>query len=160
MPATLDELALSIRLPIEMVERLAAVAQTSTATHAFREVVDLALEVLAGVVPCWPLLDEWNRWCLAARMSFFVWQPHSRDLDERQRLEVIVHTALMLMAKHRNVAAYRRASLKDAEVVMAGDDCLICDEHRHHVVGLVPPVMEALPPFHPGCRCGTLPHLD
>jgi hypothetical protein len=160
MPATLDELARAVQLPTELVERLAGLAQASVSTHTFREVVDLALEALGGVVPPWPLLDDWNRWALASGMSFFVWQPHARALDERHRLEVLVHTAMMLAAKHRHVADYRRASLKEAEVVMAGDDCPICDEHRHHVAGLIPPAMETLPPFHPGCRCGILPHLE
>lgn len=92
-------------------------------------------------------------------MSFFVWQPRAGVLNERQRLEVLVRTAMMLAAKRRNVADSRRASITDAEIVTAGDDCGICDGHRYHVVRLEPPAMEDLPPFHPGCRCGSLPRL-
>jgi len=160
MPATLEELAHSLKLPVDVVQRFAAFVQARIGSHPFCEVVDPALELLAGVVPRWPLLDDWNRWCLEGGMSFLVWRPRSRMLEERQRLEVLVHTAMTLAAKQRNVADYRRASIKDAEVVMAGDDCVVCDEHRHHVVRLEPAAMEELPPFHPGCRCGTLPRLD
>jgi hypothetical protein len=160
MPATLEELAESIQLPVDLVQRLAAFVQARAASHAFREIVDPALELLAGVVPRWSLLDDWNRWCFERGMSFLVWQPRARPLEDRQRLEAFVHTLMMLAAKQRNVADYRRASIKDAEIVMAGDDCVICDDHRHHVVRLEPPAMADLPPFHPGCRCGTLPRLD
>lgn len=160
MPATLEDLAASIALPVDIVRRLARFIQSSSATHPVREVVDPALELLAGVIPPWPLLDEWNRWCFEGGMSFFVWQPRRRGLDERQRLEVLVHTVMMLAAKERDLAAYLRASVTQAEVMMAGDDCVVCDEHRHHVVPLASAAtMEALPPYHPGCRCGTLPHL-
>jgi ABC-type phosphate transport system permease subunit len=63
MPATLGDLAASIALPVDIVRRLARFIQSSSATHPVREVVDPALELLAGVIPTWPLLDEWNRWC-------------------------------------------------------------------------------------------------
>jgi hypothetical protein len=160
MPATLEDLAQATRLPLDVVQRLARFVQTSMGTHAFREVVDPALELLGGVVPRWPDLDEWNRWCFDEGMSFFVWHPHRRGLDDRQRLEILMHTVMMLAAKERNIADYRAASITDAEIVMAGDDCPICEEHRHHVVALAHPVMADLPPYHPGCRCGTLPRLD
>ncbi len=160
MPATLEELADSTRLPVDMVRRLATFVRTSMATHAFREVVDPALELLAGVVPPWPLLDDWNRWCLESGALFFVWPSRSPVLDERQRLEALVHTMMMLAAKEENIADYGRASIKAVEIMMAGDDCPVCDEHRHHVVDLEPPAVKDLPPFHPGCRCGTLPRLD
>jgi hypothetical protein len=160
MPATLEDLARATGLPFDVLQRLAGFVQRAIGTHAFREVVDPALELLGGVVPRWPDLDEWNHWCFAKGMSFFVWHPRRQGLDDRQRLELLVHTVMMLAAKHRNIADYRGASITDAEVVMAGDDCVICDEHRHRVVALTPPVMADLPPYHPGCRCGTLPRLD
>lgn len=160
MPATLEELAGSTGLPVDVVRRLATFVRTGMATHAFREIVDPALELLAGAVPPWPLLDDWNRWCLESGARFFVWPPRSAGLEEHQRLEALAHTVMMLGGKEENVADYRRASIKEVEIVMAGDDCPVCDEHRHHVVGLDPPAMKELPPFHPGCRCGTLPRLD
>lgn len=159
MPATLDELAESISVPVDIVERLARFVSSQCRTHAFREVVDPALELLAGVVPRWPLLDDWNRWSLEQGASFLVWQPSVRGLSERMRLEAFIHTVMMLGAKASNVADYRRAAITEAEIAMAGDDCVVCDEHRHHVVPLDPPAMEQLPPFHPGCRCGMLPCL-
>ncbi len=65
MPATLDALALSlINVDPVTVRRLAEFARGSR--HPFREIVDPALELLGGVVPDWPLLSEWNRWCLAS----------------------------------------------------------------------------------------------
>jgi hypothetical protein len=158
MPRSLEELADEVSLPAAFVTRLADA--TNLGDRPFRDVVDRALELLGGVVPRWPVLEEWNRWCFRRGMSFFVWQSHPRDLDERARLEAFVHTIGMLAAKPRNIGAYRRAGIQGAEVVMAGDDCPICDEHRHHVVALETPPLAELPPFHPGCRCGTLPRLE
>ncbi len=159
MPTTLDELAHSTGLPVDVVRRLAAFVRASITAHAFRELVDPALELLGGTVPDWPALEDWNRWCFEGGMSFFVWPPSSRPLDDRRRLEVLLHCAMMLGAKERNIIDYRQASITDAGVIMAGDDCVICDEHRHHVVRLDEAAVEQLPPFHPGCRCGTVPHL-
>ena len=158
MPQSLEELAVEASLPVPFVERLADAAQIGD--RPFRDVVDRALELLAGVVPRWPVLEEWNRWCFQRGMSFLVWQSHPRDLDERARLEAFVHTLGMLAARRRNIDDYRRAGIEAAEVVMAGDDCAICDQHRHRVVPLETPALGELPPFHPGCRCGTLPRLE
>jgi hypothetical protein len=65
MPATLDTLARSlVDVPAPIVERLATFMRASR--HPFRELVDPALELLGGVIPDWPLLSDWNRWCLAS----------------------------------------------------------------------------------------------
>jgi hypothetical protein len=112
------------------------------------------------VVPDWPLLSEWNRWCLHSGARFFVWEPARGDLPERTRLEALIHTIMMVSGKEQAVADYRASKVREAEVIMAGDDCVVCDEHRHRVVPLSDATMEALPPFHPGCRCGVLPRLE
>jgi hypothetical protein len=158
MPRSLEELADEVSLPAAFLQRIADAP--ALGDRPFRDVVDRALELLGGVVPQWPVLEAWNRWCFKHGMSFLVWQPHPRDLDERVRLEAFVHTLGMLAAKRRNIDDYRRAGIREAEVVMAGDDCPICEEHRHHVVPLETPPLGELPPFHPGCRCGTLPRLE
>lgn len=158
MPATLEELARSLDRPPGLVRRVAAFVQGND--RPFRELVDPALELLGGVVPAWPLLDRWNDWALANHASFFVWQPHRAGLSDRQRLEVLIHTIMMLAGKERGLADYRNASIAAAEVVMAGDDCVICDTHRHEVVPLSADAPARLAPFHLGCRCGILPHLD
>jgi hypothetical protein len=160
MPATIEDLSRSARLPAEVVRRLAAFVEAHIATRGFYALVDPALEVIGGVVPRWPVLDAWNRWCRENGASFFVWRPVPDEPSDRERFEALMHTAMMMAAKERNTAQYRRASLTEAEIVMAGDDCVVCDEHRHHIVGLDPPAMEQLPPFHPGCRCGTVPSLS
>lgn len=158
MPKTLGELAAELSLPVEFVERLAGAAELGD--EPLQDAADRVLELLGGVVPSWPGLEEWNRWCFRRGMSFLVWQPLPRELGERARLEVLVHTIAMLAAKSRSVDAYGRAGIEEAEVVMAGDDCAICDEHRHRVLRLDMPSRHELPPFHPGCRCGTLPRLE
>jgi hypothetical protein len=157
MPATLEDLASSAGLPGELVRRVAEMLAGSSAP--FRELVDPALELLAGVIPEWPLLEEWNRWCAERGMSFLVWQPRRAGLSGRQRLEAFVHVIMMLGAKERNMVSYRKAGIAAVEVVMAGDDCVICDGHRHRVVPLDARAADHLPPFHPWCRCGTLPRL-
>ncbi len=157
MPATLEELAASAGLPVETARRVAAFVEKSA--RPFQDTVDLSLELLGGVIPAWPLLEAWNRWCVGRGVSFFVWQPVRGELSDRTRLEALIHTIMMVAAKERNVRTLRRAGFAEAEVVMAGDDCVICDEHRHRVVPLDPAPLAELPPFHPGCRCGTLPQV-
>lgn len=158
MPATLEALARSLDVDVVIVRRLAAFAQDSR--HAFREIVDPALELLGGVTPAWPLLSEWNRWCLASGARFFVWQPERGEVPERTRLEALLHTIMMISGKEQAVQGYLASTVREAEVAMAGDDCVVCDEHRHRIVPLSDGAMEQLPPFHPGCRCGILPRLD
>jgi hypothetical protein len=159
MPPTLGALAESMPgTPRFLVDRVADVVRGSA--RPFREVVDLVLELLGGVVPDWPLLSEWNRWCLALGASFFVWQPSRTELTDRQRAQALIHTIMMLSAKEQAVHDYRASGLRQAEVAMAGDDCVICDEHRHRIAPLTPAAFGELPPFHPGCRCGFRPHLD
>jgi hypothetical protein len=70
-----------------------------------------------------------------------------------------MHTIMMLAAKEQAIDRYLAAGVHEAEVAMAGDDCMICDEHRHAHVPLVAGIAAELPPFHPGCRCGFRPHL-
>jgi hypothetical protein len=158
-PASLDALARSVGLHPEMVARLAACVRGSL--HPFREAVDPAMELLGGVIPEWPLLAEWNRWCLATGARFFVWQPERGALLDRTRFEALLHTIMMVAAKEEAIRAYAASGVREAQVVMAGDDCPVCDEHRHRVVPLGEAATTgALPPFHPGCRCGFLPRLD
>jgi hypothetical protein len=158
MPATLDGLARSlVNVHPAIVQRLATFARASL--RPFREIVDPALELLGGVIPDWPLLSEWNRWCLASGASFFVWRPERGEVSDRQRLEALLHTIMMISAKEQAVRDYRASRIREAEVAMAGDDCVICDEHRHRIVPLFDEAMDQLPPFHPGCRCGVLPRL-
>jgi hypothetical protein len=159
MPATLEALARSLdRVPPAIVQRLAAFARGSR--NPFRQLVDPALELLGGVVPDWPLVNEWNRWCLTSGARFFVWQPERGELSERTRFEALLHTIMMISAKEQAVHDYLASRLHEAEVVMAGDDCVVCDEHRHRIVPLSPSTLGELPPYHPGCRCGVLPRLD
>jgi hypothetical protein len=158
MPATLEALARSLDVHPVIVERLAAFARGSR--HPFPEIVDAALELLGGAVPDWALLAEWNRWCLASGASFFVWQPERGEVSDRTRFEALLHTIMMTSAKEQAVEDYLASGLREAEVVMAGDDCVVCDEHRHRIVPLTDRAKEQLPPFHPGCRCGVLPRLD
>jgi hypothetical protein len=158
MPPTLQALATSLPGSSPAgVERIAALVRGSV--RPFRELVDLALERLGGAVPEWPLLADWNRWCLARGASFFVWQPSRTGLDDRQQAEALIHTIMMLSAKEQAVRDYRASGLQEAEVAMAGDDCEICDVHRHRTVPLTTAALADLPPFHPGCRCGFRPHL-
>jgi hypothetical protein len=157
MPTTLGALARSLGVHPAIVERLAAFVRTS---RSFRDNVDLALELLGGVVPDWPVLSDWNRWCLESGARFFVWQPERGGLSERTRLETLVHTIMMISAKERTVADYLASRVREAEIAMAGDDCVVCDEHRHRVVPLSGDATDTLPPFHPGCRCGFLPRLE
>lgn len=159
MPATLDALARSLpNVPSHTVRRLGEFARGSI--RPFWQIVDSALQLLGGVVPDWPLLSEWNRWCLATGARFFVWQPERDDVSDRTRLEALVHTAMMISAKEQAIRDYAASSIREAAVAMAGDDCVVCDEHRHRVVPLAAATTAELPPFHPGCRCGLLPHLD
>lgn len=158
MPATLEALARSLNIYPETVQRLAAFVRASR--HPFRETVDPALEVLGGVIPEWPLLSDWNRWCLASGARFFVWQPERGEVADRTRLEALLHTIMMISAKEQAVRDYLASRVREAEVAMAGDDCLVCDEHRHRIVPLSEFAMDQLPPFHPGCRCGVWPRLD
>jgi hypothetical protein len=160
MPATLDELAATVPGVGPGLIRRVADFLYNRRQLPFREVLDPALELLAGVVPPWPLLDEWNRWCLDNGASFFVWRPEREGLGDRARLEALLHTILMLAGKERGIADYRDSLISEAEVVMAGDDCVICDQHRHAVVPLLRAAMARLAPFHPGCRCGILPRLE
>jgi hypothetical protein len=158
MPATLDALSASMPgLPPWLAARIADVVQESA--RPFRDSVDLALELLGGVVPSWPLLSQWNRWCVGHGFSFFVWSPCRGELADRQRAEALMHTIMMLSAKKHAIHAYLAAGVREAEVAMAGDDCVVCDEHRHARIPLVDGAEGELPPYHPGCRCGFRPHL-
>jgi hypothetical protein len=158
MPATLEALAHSlVGVPPGMIRRLAAFVRASRCP--FRETVDLALELLGGAIPAWPLLGDWNRWCLGTGARFFVWEPARGELPDRTRLEALLHTIMMISAKEQAVADYRTSSLREAQVAMAGDDCVVCDDHRHRTVPLSDTALDELPPFHPGCRCGFLPRL-
>jgi hypothetical protein len=151
MPATLDALARSLpNVPSHTVRRLGEFARGSI--RPFWQIVDSALQLLGGVVPDWPLLSEWNRWCLATGARFFVWQPERDDVSDRTRLEALVHTAMMISAKEQAIRDYAASSIREAAVAMAGDDCVVCDEHRHRVVPLAAATTAELPPFHPGCR--------
>lgn len=158
MPATLDALARSLDLDPAVVQRLAAVGRDRR--HPFPELVDPALELLGGVVPGWPLLSAWNRWCVASGARFVVWQPERDGVSDRTRLEALLHTIVMISAKERAVHDYLTSNVREVEVTMAGDDCVVCDAHRHRIVPLASGAMEELPPFHPGCRCGILPRVD
>jgi hypothetical protein len=158
MPPTLEALARSLAVSSSVMERLAAFARGSG--RPFREIVDPALELLGGVVPDWPLLSDWNRWCLASGARFFVWQPERGRVSDRTRFEALLHTIMMISAKEQAVGDYLASRVREAEVAMAGDDCVVCDEYRHRIVPLADRAMDQLPPFHPGCRCGVLPRID
>jgi hypothetical protein len=158
MPATLDTLARSVDLPPAMVQRLAAAVETGR--HSFCQNVDLALELLGGAIPQWPLLSDWNRWCLASGARFFVWQPERGGLSARARLEAFIHTIMMISAKEEALGEYRASGVRAAEIRLAGDDCAVCDGYRHRIVPLSDGPAALLPPFHPGCRCGFLPKIE
>jgi hypothetical protein len=158
MPATLEALSASLpSLPLELATRVAGVVQDTA--RPFRDSVDLALELLGGVVPAWPALSEWNRWCLRHGVSFSVWTRSRGELPDRERANALLHTVMMLAAKKQAIRDYLAAGVRGAEVAMAGDDCVICDEHRHARVPLDDGANGELPPYHPGCRCGFRPHL-
>jgi hypothetical protein len=157
MPPTLAALARTVAHP-DIVHELAAFARGSR--HPFRAMVDAALERLGGVVPDWPLLAEWNRWCLVSGARFFVWEPARGEMPDRERLAALLHTIMIMSGKEQAIHDYAASRVREAEVVMAGDDCVICDAHRHRVVPLSEAATGELPPFHPGCRCGLLPRLD
>jgi hypothetical protein len=157
MPETLEALARSVSLPPAMVQHLAALLG---AGRSFCQNVDLALELLGGVIPDWPLLSRWNQWCIESGARFFVWEPRRGGLSDRARLEAFIHTLMMISAKEQAVAAYRAAGVRAVEITLAGDDCSVCDRHRHRIVPLSNGPGESLPPFHPGCRCGFLPRIE
>jgi tRNA acetyltransferase TAN1 len=158
MPSTLDALSASLpALPLALAERLAGIVQDTA--RPFRDSVDLALELLGGVVPAWPVLSEWNRWCVRHGVSFFVWSRSRGELSDRQRAVALLHTVMMLAAKKHAIHDYLAAGVREAEVAMAGDDCVICDDHRHARIPLDGRADGELPPYHPGCRCGFRPHL-
>jgi tRNA acetyltransferase TAN1 len=158
MPATLDLLSASLpSLPIALARRVAGAV--GGGARPFRETVDLALELLGGAVPDWPVLSAWNDWCLRHGASFFVWAPSRGGLSDRVRAEALIHTIMMLSAKEQAIRDYLASGVHEAEVAMAGDDCVVCDGHRHRKVPLDGTAAAALPPFHPGCRCGFRPHL-
>jgi hypothetical protein len=159
MPATLEALARSlVDVQPATVYRLAAFVRASR--HPFRKTVDPALKLLGGVIPAWPLLADWNRWCLDSGARFFVWEPARGEVADRTRFEALLHTIMIMSAKEQAVRDYLASGVHEAEVAMAGDDCPVCDEHRHRVVPLSEETLGQLPPFHPGCRCGVLPRLD
>jgi hypothetical protein len=158
MPATLEALAHSVKLPPAMIQRVAELV--GVRGHSYCQNMDLALELLGGVVPDWPLLADWNRWCLESGARFFVWQPRRAGLSDRIRLEALVHTLMMILAKEQAVGDYRASGIREVEITLAGDDCMICDQHRHRIVPLSDASAGLLPPFHPGCRCGFLPRIE
>jgi hypothetical protein len=159
MPATLEALARSlVGVYPATVQRLATFLRASR--YPFRATVDPALELLGGVTPVWPLLSDWNRWCLASGARFFVWQPERGEVADRTRLEALLHTIMMISGKEQAVQDYLASGIREAEVAMAGDDCVVCDQHRHRIVPLAAETLDQLPPFHPGCRCGVLPRLE
>lgn len=94
------------------------------------------------------------------RARFLVWQPARGDVPERTRLEALLHTIMIISAKEQAIRDYLASRIREAEIAMAGDDCPVCDEHRHCVVPLSDAATAELPPFHPGCRCGVLPRID
>lgn len=158
MPATVGALADSlVDAPRLLIDRVAAAVRGSA--QPFGQIVELAIELLGGSVPDWPLLSEWNTWCLAQGASFFVWQPSREAFSDRERAQALIHSLMMLSAKEQAMADYRASGVAEARVATAGDDCAVCDAHRHAVVPLTPSGMSDLPPFHPGCRCGFRPHL-
>jgi len=158
MPTTLGELAASLpALAPALIESVTRITQDSA--RPFREMVDLALELVGRLVPEWPVASEWNRWCVRNGASFTVWPPSRGALPDRARADALIHTIMMISAKEHAIRDYLASGVREAEVVMAGDDCVVCDMHRHRQVPLVEGAAAAMPPFHPGCRCGFRPHL-
>ena len=158
MPTTLEELAASLpALAPALIESVLRIAHDST--RPLREIVDLVLELMGGVVPEWPVASEWNRWCVRNGASFMVWPPSRGALPDRVRADALIHTIMMISAKEHAIRDYLASGVREAEVAMAGDDCVVCDMHRHRRVPLVEGAAAAMPPFHPGCRCGFWPHL-
>lgn len=158
MPATVAALTASLaELGASLVGQVATAG--SDGARPFRETVDVALELLGGTVPRWSVLADWNRWCVETGARFFVWEPSRRELSDRARAEALVHTIMMMFAREKAVRQYLASGVREAEIAMAGDDCVVCDPHRHQRIALDDGAAAALPPFHPGCRCGLRPHL-
>ncbi len=159
MPPSLDDLQRSVvGLPQGLIGELAVFIRNSG--DSFRGLVRHAENRLGGVAWSWPLLEAWNDWCLDNRIAFYMWRPVRGGLDQRTRLDALVHTIMMLPTKAVDLEAASHAGVVGLKVYRARNrDCRLCISFGRSVIRAEGGMALRLPPFHPGCRCTVVPVL-
>lgn len=98
------------------------------------------------------LRDGWNPNRMAARMTEEI-----RDI-ERTRARVLARTEVMHSHNRAAEARYRERGVSRVEII-ATEPCELCDpfDGKQYPLDEMP---LGGPPFHPNCRCSTLPVLN
>lgn len=143
MPRTLSELEQSIEASTtSFVRDIARLCETSGA--GFRDLLAESRRLMGRTSWRWPILE-------------------GRGLNNEAKLSALVHTIMMLAAKEREASSYKESEVVGSvEILSARDEhvCPRCLERDGQSVARPWEHLELLPPFHPGCRCTTLPVLD
>lgn len=76
------------------------------------------------------------------------------------KIELLTHTLEFSSYKLRNIEGYKQSSIiKKVEILgVEGDPCPICAPQNKKIFNTND--INSLPPFHPGCRCTTIPIID
>jgi hypothetical protein len=111
----------------------------------------------------WPVFDHWQAFFAAAGIFPAAWEglqvapapdtPAAQEYEQRKLL-LFSEWVDMLARRPAVLAHYTRQGIR-ARIVRqhAGLPCLACDPFNMREVS---PGSDAIPPFHPGCRCVLL----
>lgn len=108
----------------------------------------------------WPEFDRWQAAFAAAKIFPPRWEglqcvppAHTREAEAYQLRKLVLFCEWLDLCAHRPAvrAHYARQGIR-ARVVRQDEraPCPACDPFNARVVG---PGLDAMPPFHPGCRC-------
>jgi hypothetical protein len=116
--------------------------------------------VAAGRDFAWPEFDRWQAFFTAADMFPDRWEglhaapsPRTAGAEDYRQRKLALYVEWLDMLAHRatTLAHYARQGLGPRVARQhAGPPCPACDPFDGCVVG---PDLDAIPPFHPGCRC-------
>lgn len=76
------------------------------------------------------------------------------------KIKLLTHTLELSSYRLRNIKGYRQLGIiKKVEILgVEGDPCPICAPQHKKIFNIND--FNSLPPFHPGCRCTTVPFFD
>ena len=75
------------------------------------------------------------------------------------KIKLLTHTLTFSSYKLENVKGYKQAGIQKIKILgLDNDPCPICAPKHKKIVGIND--LDSLPPFHPGCRCTTVPYFD
>jgi hypothetical protein len=116
--------------------------------------------VASGRDFAWPDFDRWQAFFAAAEIFPARWDglhvappPRTAEAEAYQQRKLALFAEWLDMLAHRTtmLAHFARQGIRARiERQHAGPPCPACDPYQAHEVGSD---LNAIPPFHPGCRC-------